>query len=149
MSKSIQIQREELSTQIVNKLLWELDSQFAERISQSVIIEDYAKKLSENASFISAKYDDNYIGVCAFYINDVNREYYIPYVCISTSYRNMGIASKMFDEICKNADSNKFDISLEVRNDNVNAMNLYRKYGFIEVCTSESKTFMTRKYRSQ
>lgn len=144
MSKFIQIQIEQISMSLVHKLLLELDPKFAERLSQTLVLEEYAKKLSEYAYFVTAKIDGKYVGVCAFYINEVKREYFLPYLCVSSTCRNMGIAGKIFETICQKADSNNYNVALEVRNDNSGAIHLYHKFGFIENSVGETKTTMTR-----
>lgn len=147
MSKSIQIQREKLTTQIVNKLLLELDPQFAERLSKTVILSEYAQKLSDHACFVSARINDEYVGICAYYINDTSREYYIPYICIDVLHRNLGVAGRLLEVICEDADLCSYKISLEVRNDNIGAINLYHKYGFVEVSVGNIKTSMARIFK--
>lgn len=47
------------------------------------------------------------------------------------NYRNKGIASKLINEIIKDFDI--VNITLEVRIDNINAVNLYEKLGFKNV----------------
>ena len=144
MSKFIQIQIEHISMSLVHKLLLELDPKFAERLSQTLVLEEYAKKLSQYAYFVTAKIDGEYVGVCAFYINEVKQEYFIPYICVSSTCRKMGIAGKIFETICQEADSNNYNVALEVRNDNSGAIHLYQKFGFIENSVGEEKTRMTR-----
>ncbi len=57
-------------------------------------------------------------------------------IYVLKEYRNQGIGSKLLDylvkkcKICEN-------ITLEVRKDNINAICLYKKYGFKEVATRE------------
>jgi ribosomal protein S18 acetylase RimI-like enzyme len=147
MSKSIQLRREKLSPHIVHKLLLELDPQFAERLSKTVVLSEYAKKLSEHAYFVSAQSQEGYLGICAYYINNVSREYFIPYICIGVSHRNVGVAGSIMKTICEDADLHHYKISLEVRNDNIGAINLYHKYGFVEVSVGNIKTSMARIFK--
>lgn len=144
MSKSIVLRREKLSTQIVHKLLLELDPQFAQRLSKTVVLSEYAKKLSVHAYFVLAKSQDEYLGICAYYINNVSREYFIPYICIGILHRNVGVAKSIMKVICDDADLHHYKISLEVRKDNIGAINLYHKYGFIETSVGDHKISMTR-----
>lgn len=146
MNKAVQIQKERLSYQTVKKLLLELDPQFAKRLSETLVLEEYAKKLSDFAYFFSAKIGEEYVGICAFYINEIKQEYFLPYLCVSSSYRNMGVAGKIFETICQEADKIDFNVSLEVRNDNTGAIHLYHKFGFLNTSVGEEKTSMTRVY---
>lgn len=60
----------------------------------------------------------------------------LNYIFVLEIYRNKGISSKMMDyminkcKICEN-------ITLEVRKNNIIAINLYKKYGFKEVAIRE------------
>lgn len=62
----------------------------------------------------------------------------IEYVYVLEEYRNRNIASEMLSDLCKVAEENKcLNITLEVRNSNVSALNLYKKNGFKEVARRE------------
>ena len=57
-------------------------------------------------------------------------------VSVLREYWNQGIASLLLDEIIHFAKSNSFEIiDLQVRSDNVSAIHLYQKFGFIKMGT--------------
>lgn len=55
----------------------------------------------------------------------------LNYICIVSKYRNKGLAIKLIDHMCRDGIDNKcLNITLEVREDNLAAINLYSKLGF-------------------
>ena len=63
------------------------------------------------------------------------KNYKIYSVAVLKDYRGQSIASKLLDEFIKTADK---DIILEVRVDNIGAIELYKKKGFQVVKTSKN-----------
>ncbi|RVU55056.1 ribosomal protein S18-alanine N-acetyltransferase [Anaerosphaera multitolerans] len=62
-------------------------------------------------------------------------EVHINNVAIDEDYRNLGIGSFLLSNVLKELGNNGFgnwDITLEVRHDNFPAINLYKKFGFVE-----------------
>ncbi len=58
----------------------------------------------------------------------------IDNIMVLEEYRHMGIGSMLMDYIINIYNEKKLDnITLEVRKSNVKAINLYKKYGFVEV----------------
>ena len=67
------------------------------------------------------------------HINEIYDRYEINNIFVLDEYRKKGIASQLMDNIIKlGKDTGIINITLEVRKDNVNAINLYKKYGFVE-----------------
>ena len=67
------------------------------------------------------------------HINEIYDRYEINNIFVLYEYRKKGIASQLMDNIIKlGKDTGIINITLEVRKDNVNAINLYKKYGFVE-----------------
>lgn len=146
-NNDISIKIENLSCDLVNKLINTLDEQFAKRLQQVVNLDDYSIKLSNNASFVVAVCDGEYVGMIAYYFNENKREFYIPYLCVKSSYRKLGVADLMMNKICFEADKKGYNISLEVRKDNVSAIKLYEKHGFNARHGSDIKISMIRNSR--
>ena len=144
MSDCVEIRKEHFAAPFLEKLIFDLDVSFAERLQQTVSLNAYSRKLSENAHFVTAQYKGEYIGLVAFYINEIKEELFIPYVCVKSSYRKLGVANRLMDYVCKEADKLSFNISLEVRNDNYGAKNLYLKHGFLITDEAEVKSHMVR-----
>ena len=55
-------------------------------------------------------------------------------LCIRNEYRKLGLGTQLLDCVCKKAKLWGFkNVILEVETDNISAIKLYRKYGFIEI----------------
>lgn len=72
-------------------------------------------------------YDDKAILVYSLIYDRIE----IDYIYVLEEYRNNGIASKLLDYLFNKYD---YSVSLEVRVDNIEAINLYKKFNF-EVST--------------
>lgn len=70
--------------------------------------------------------DDNPIGLISFSV--IYDRIELNYIWVAETYRDQGIASKMMEFMCNYKDIT--NITLEVRVDNIAAINLYKKYGF-------------------
>lgn len=67
------------------------------------------------------------------HINDIYDRYEINNIYVLEKCRNKGIASKLMENVIASGKNSKIiNITLEVREDNIKAINLYKKYGFIE-----------------
>ncbi len=75
-------------------------------------------------------YNDSVIGFCYYY--EIYDKLEIAYIFVSPEFRNKKVASKLMKYIIDN-NSDKYNITLEVRIDNENAIKLYKKFGFKEV----------------
>ena len=83
--------------------------------------------------FLVAKEDEKIIGfaICWFVMD----ECHIGSIAVLPEYRNQGIATELFNTISKEFETHKTkNVLLEVRVSNENAINLYKKLGFSEVC---------------
>lgn len=64
---------------------------------------------------------------------DIYDRFELDNIYVLKEYRNRGIASSLMEHmINEGKKQNIINITLEVREDNVNAINLYKKYGFTE-----------------
>lgn len=94
------------------------------------ILKDELK--SNTSEFIVAKLENEIIGFAGakFIVDEAD----IMNIAVKTSYRKQGIASlllKKLIDICKNNNINS--INLEVNEENFPAINLYKKYEFLEI----------------
>lgn len=94
------------------------------------ILKDELK--SNNSEFIVAKLENEVVGFAGakFIIDEAD----IMNIAVKSSYRKQGIASlllKNLIDVCKNNNINS--INLEVNKENFPAINLYKKYEFLEV----------------
>ena len=88
-----------------------------------------------------------YLKIKGYYINnkivgvlvyeDIYDRLEVDYIVVDSQYRGKGIAKKLLESII---DLNKENITLEVREDNIPAINLYKKMGF-EIVSKREKYY--------
>ena len=88
-----------------------------------------------------------YLKIKGYYINkqivgvilyeDIYNRFEIDYIIVNSKYRCKGIASKLLESIIN---LNPENITLEVREDNIPAINLYKKMGF-EIVSKREKYY--------
>ena len=91
----------------------------------------------------------------ALFFEEIYEKVDIDYIIVSNNYRRQGIASKLLEyliDYCKK--KNISNITLEVNENNIPAINLYKKYEFEIVATrknyykEEDGLLMIRKFES-
>lgn len=89
-------------------------------------------KIDQNAEFLKYYCDEDLAGFIACYCNNYDsRRAFISLVLIDKLYRGKGISKKIFAQLFTLLKEKKFkSCSLEVRRDNLNALNLYKSLGF-------------------
>jgi len=114
--------------------LFECDTQFSPLLSSYVDIDNYVEKIKNNALTIEAWHNNKLIGLVACYANDIKLiEAYITNVSVLGTYSKKGIASNLLDSCIRLIQKKGFkSISLEVKNENSQAISLYEKRGFTE-----------------
>ena len=99
-------------------------------------------------------YDDINIKGAIFF-EEIYEKVDIDYIIVSNNYRRQGIASKLLEyliDYCK--EKSISNITLEVNENNIAAINLYKKYGFETAATrknyykEEDGLLMIRKFDS-
>lgn len=84
-----------------------------------------------------------YVKICTYSVDknvvafiqyeDIYDRFELDNIFVLTEYRNKGIASKLLEFMIEDGKSKKIsNITLEVRENNRTAINLYEKYGFIK-----------------
>ena len=131
-----------LSIDEIKKLLNDSDSLFSPPLLSEVSLDDYSKKLAENAWFCINSNED-IRGAIAFYKNDKIQQIFITHIAVMPTYQNKGIATSMIKYLI-----NKFSqyetLALEVRIQNTPALNLYKKNGFKIAKEQGEKYLMVR-----
>lgn len=75
--------------------------------------------------------DKNIVAIIQY--QDIYDRFELDNIYVLKEFRNKGVASKLLEYmITEGKSKNILNITLEVRKDNINAINLYKKYGFIE-----------------
>ena len=133
MSESVEFGLNKASeAQIVEHLL-RCDADFVPPLSDRVEISDYAKKIASKAMRFEAWSGDMLVGLVAAYCNDQEQRIaYITSVSVLREWTGKGIAASLMRRCIDNAKSSGMrQISLEVASDNVPAIKLYEKSGFV------------------
>lgn len=112
-------------------------------INDIKICKELLKEFEVNVGNISNPYlkikgyyvDTKLVGVILY--EDIYNRFEIDYIITDTRYRNKGIGQELLKSII---DLNPDNITLEVREDNIPAINLYKKMGF-EVVSKREKYY--------
>lgn len=106
-------------------------------------IQELLKEFKQNVGNTSNPYlkingyyiDDKLVGVLVY--EDIFNRFEVDYIVVDSQYRCKGIATKLIENIIN---LNPENITLEVREDNIPAINLYKKLGF-EVVSKREKYY--------
>jgi ribosomal protein S18 acetylase RimI-like enzyme len=122
------------SAQQLAELLTSCDADFIPNLSSRVVINDYAEKLSSKAMRFEVWADDLLVGLVAAYCNDQEKRIaYITSVSVKNVWMGQGIAAQLLKQCIEHAKAAGMrKISLEVASDNIPAIKLYKKCGFVE-----------------
>lgn len=113
-----------------NKLIDEIENQFNEVYKQKNELKNefLSNPYTKIYAFIEKS---NIIGI--IHINDIYDRYEINNIYVLKEHRNKKVASQLMNKIIFDAEKNKkINITLEVKKDNIAAINLYKKHGFVE-----------------
>ena len=124
--------------------LKECNNNFIPPLDEKVNIMNYSKKIYEKAITFEAWNEKILIGLIATYLNDAeNKMAFITNVSTIKAYMGNGIASELMKMCISYSKSHNFnEINLEVSSKNTDALNLYKKYGFVKNKEEDSITFM-------
>ena len=109
----------------------ELTKKNIDIINDSFIDKDYLLNEFNNNPFIKVLLlieDNKVIGY--LYYSDIYDRVEINQIEINSFHRNCGNGKKLMEYMIQNVDKN---ITLEVKKDNIPAINLYKRNGFVEV----------------
>lgn len=109
------------------------DADFVPPLSVRVEIRDYAQKISDKATRFEAWSNGTLVGLVAAYCNDLEtRIAHITSVSVLKGWTGNGIAAHLIDQCVERAAAAGMrKIALEVAVDNMPAINLYEKSGFV------------------
>lgn len=129
-----------IKTADLNSVLTHLvkcNDNFIPRLSEKLDIPAYSKKIVENSVTFEAWKNDELVGLIAAYFNDTNTySGFITNVSTIKEYSGKGIASQLMKMCFNYAGENGFgQIFLEVFHQNSSAIQLYKKYNFIQTAT--------------
>lgn len=111
------------------------DDGFHPPLSERVGLEEYARKVFENAVTFEAWSGTILVGLVAVYLNnEAKQSAYITNVSVLHTFLRLGIASRLLKDCVEYAtEKNVKEIALEVNVENEPAINMYRKFNFIQV----------------
>ena len=109
------------------------DANFVPALSERVSLDEYARKIVEQAVRFEAWADGELIGLVAAYCNDAKSgTAYITNVSVVPGWVGRGGASALMSDCIAHARKSGFRrIALEVGRENSRAMVLYEKFGFV------------------
>jgi N-acetylglutamate synthase-like GNAT family acetyltransferase len=125
--------------------LKQCDSTFIPALSSRLDIDEYARKIIDNAQTIEAWMNNDLIGVVAVYCNSHNQKTaFITNVSVKPGWQGKGIATRLLTYSILNVKKLGFaKIELEVDEKNKIAIALYSKHGFITVAKNDCAQKMT------
>jgi ribosomal protein S18 acetylase RimI-like enzyme len=133
MGESIEYRLNKASEVEIAEHLSRCDADFVPSLSGRVEIKDYAKKIGSKATRFEAWSGGTLVGLMAAYCNDQEKRIaYITSVSVLKAWTGKGIAARLVGQCVERAKiSGMRQISLEVASDNMPAIRLYEKSGFI------------------
>lgn len=118
----------------------QLDPAFLSKLWKRVDRQDYLQKISALATSFEAWQDARLVGLVSVYTNRIEDGVaYITHVGIIPAFRGRGIAKRLLMAACSYVKQIGFDrIVLEVDANNLEAITLYRKLGFLPVSSKNN-----------
>jgi len=106
---------------------------------QSAFCDVYRQK----NELINTMTSNPYVKICTYIVDkkiaailqyqNIYDRFELDNIFVLEKYRNKGIASALLEYMIEEGKNNKIiNITLEVREDNIKAINLYKKFGFVE-----------------
>ena len=131
---TISFEMQKADEQAIRAHLQDCDKNFIPVLSEKVDLQEYAKKIFDKAKTFEAWQNGKLIGLIAAYFNNVqDSKGFITSVSVSEEQKGKGIAATLLKNCLEYAHDHHFSaISLEVSGQNKPAINLYKKFGFLE-----------------
>lgn len=144
MSEEIVFVRNQASDARIAAHLHECDKSFIPPLSSRVDVGGYARKIANHAVTFEAWSDSSLVGLVAMYCNDqLERTAYITSVSVLAAWTGKGIAARLLGLSIEHAGAcGMTKICLDVANDNLSAIDLYKKKGFIAQSIADSNVTM-------
>lgn len=133
MSETIEFRLNKASEAQIAEHLLRCDAEFVPPLSGRVEIVGYAKKIASNAMRFEVWAGDKLVGLVAAYCNDQERCIaYITSVSVLKEWARKGVSANLMKQCIEWAETlGMRQVSLEVASDNIPAIGLYEKSGFV------------------
>lgn len=133
MSELVEYRLNKASEAEIAEHLGLCDADFVPSMSERVDINDYAKKIVSKSTRFEAWVDDKLVGLVAVYCNDMEkRTAFITSVSVLREATGKGIAESLMKRCIERKKAlGMRQVSLEVASDNMPAIRLYEKCGFV------------------
>ena len=133
MSSTVEYCLNKASVAEIKEHLSRFDAKFVPPLSDRVDIYDYAKNITEMAMRFEAWSGDTLVGLLAAYCNDEqNHVAYVTSISVLKASTRKGVGTRLLKQCIVEAKvSGMQQINLEVASDNVLAIKLYEKCGFV------------------
>jgi len=133
MSELVEYRLNKASESEIAEHLLCCEADFVPPLSSRVDIKDYAQKIANKATRFEAWSDCTLVGLVAAYCNDrENCIAYITSVSVLREWTSKGIAARLMTKCIESAKASCMrQVSLEVAVDNMPAIKLYKKSGFV------------------
>jgi ribosomal protein S18 acetylase RimI-like enzyme len=133
MNHSIEYLLNKASAAEIAEHLARCDADFVPALSDRVEINNYARKIASKATRFEAWSGGTLVGLVAAYCNDQEKRIsYLTSVSVLRAWTGKGIAARLVSQCVEYAKALGIQqISLEVASDNVHAITLYGKSGFV------------------
>lgn len=117
-----------------------INNEYNPPLNTKVELHQYAEKIFDNAIlFVEISNEADIVGMVVLYCNDkISKKAYIPLVGVLPTYQHRGIASKLMNEAVSFVREQRYKL-IGIHSNNVAAINLYSKLGFIVKDDSERK----------
>jgi ribosomal protein S18 acetylase RimI-like enzyme len=130
--------------------LRECSADFSPPLESRVDLSAYAGKLRTAATTCEAWYEQDLVGLIAYYRNDDTGVAFITSVSTSAHFRRSGLARALLTQALLDVDGAGYSrTELEVDTRNVAALSLYRSVGFAEVEATGGTAGMARLSRAK
>lgn len=123
----------------VQAFLSKINNEYRPPLGTKVDLREYAKKILEHAVLFVEENGIDIIGMVVLYCNNEReKKAYIPLVGVLPAYQRHGIAGRLMQEAIVYAKQKGYKV-LGIHSNNMVAVNMYTKLGFIVKDDSERK----------
>ncbi len=143
---TIEYKIKEASGQDIFLHLKKCSKYFIPPLEERIDLEAYSEKIHEKATTFEAWNGSDLVGLIAVYYNPAGG--FITNVSVTKEWMGTGVASVLIDNcIAYSAEKNSFELDLEVNQQNILAVNFYKRYQFEETGIKENNLQMKLKIK--